>query len=416
MMRLKRFLGLLTLNIGVIAILFEITLRLFPGVIPPTLLYRFSEHLKSEIAPGRYSTKAASRLVERSDGGPSFRIRVPSAKAVYGYQDPGSINEVEMDEIGFCNAPNTYAPENISIVALGDSFTWCTTIKIEDAWPAKLSALSDQSVYNLGNPSIGLYEYLELLEQFGIQKKPEIVVMNVYEGNDIRDAIRFKDFQENKPREDKEIAPLLFRLREKFAHTRIGNRSYSVNLAVATARQLYVTLPVKIKGDEINYQYNILADKKTILFNLQNTDTDEVSVAQTVIKDPDTLNVFDDALIKFISLANKHTFVPVVVYTPTSYTTHMNDAELNNPKIAESLKEFSNLQREYFKQQASTLGFNFIDATQLFQSEQQQYNQAGNLLYYQTNLHLTKHGHQLLAEAISEGLSSLTNSRDQPNN
>ena len=49
------------------------------------------------------------------------------------------------------------------------------------------------TTYNLGVPGVGPYEYLEILRRFGLALEPRIVLLNIYEGNDLRDAVRFDE-------------------------------------------------------------------------------------------------------------------------------------------------------------------------------------------------------------------------------
>ena len=45
----------------------------------------------------------------------------------------------------------------------------------------------------MGVGGIGPYEYVQVLKQFGLQRRPRIVIMNIYEGNDLRDTLRYWD-------------------------------------------------------------------------------------------------------------------------------------------------------------------------------------------------------------------------------
>jgi lysophospholipase L1-like esterase len=79
----------------------------------------------------------------------------------------------------------------VDVVAIGDSFTWCSGLRAEDAWPAQLAPLLGRTVWNLGRGGIGLHEELQILRRFGLAKRPRVVILNFYEGNDLRDALRF---------------------------------------------------------------------------------------------------------------------------------------------------------------------------------------------------------------------------------
>ena len=51
--------------------------------------------------------------------------------------------------------------------------------------------------YNLSVAGIGPYEYVELLRRYGLPLGPRVVVMNIYEGNDLRDVLKFVRHREN---------------------------------------------------------------------------------------------------------------------------------------------------------------------------------------------------------------------------
>jgi hypothetical protein len=183
-------------------VLLEISLRLFPGLIPPFLLAEFHPAARQRVAESLgYPTDRTVRLLPRSDGGPPHLTRVfrPRASVTLEVPDTGFVKTVTMDDEGFCNpAPvREEGPDGARrpLVALGDSFTWCTGVRPQETWPARLEAILGEPAVNLGSPGIGLYEYLQIYEQFGAARHPRVVVLNLYEGNDLRDAQRFQAYR-----------------------------------------------------------------------------------------------------------------------------------------------------------------------------------------------------------------------------
>jgi hypothetical protein len=61
---------LILYNLFVVWLLLEITLRIFPNVIPPVVLIHFEPNLRGEIAKGRFKTKDQVITLDRDDGGP----------------------------------------------------------------------------------------------------------------------------------------------------------------------------------------------------------------------------------------------------------------------------------------------------------------------------------------------------------
>ena len=66
---------------------------------------------------------------------------------------------------------------------------------------------------------------------------------------------------------------------------------------------------------------------------------------------------------------------------------------------------FSREQRRFFERQGEELGYVFVDLSGALQSAASSDSQQ--LLYYRGHLHLTHHGHKVVAEALGETLRSL---------
>src|SRR5882724_6829876 len=136
----------------------ELGLRLFPGLIPLTLLKYFGAATRDDIAdrldlPGRINVYE----LKRSDGGPPLRLYKPNAKVAMplrGAEEPGA---VALDRNGFCNADDAINDlPRLDIVAVGDSFTYCSGLRPADAWPAQLASRTGRSVLSLGHPGVGV--------------------------------------------------------------------------------------------------------------------------------------------------------------------------------------------------------------------------------------------------------------------
>ncbi len=261
--------------------LIEIGLRLFPSVIPIELLYRFHEVPRAEIAHRlNLPTKDDTILIERDDGGPPLRVFKPATKISYTFNDPGVVNTMVMDEAGFCNPPeNPYNLPTIDIITIGDSFTWCPTIESKDTWTSELSQLTNLSTYNLGLSGIGLYEYLQILEKFGLQKSPKIVVKNIYEGNDLRDALKFQTRRDwtSVPSSPNSMYYKLF-------NSPLERYSYAVNLMLASISGLQALGYLDPPPPPSNFRYNLSFAEQNIPFNPQNVDADEIDYARMLFK------------------------------------------------------------------------------------------------------------------------------------
>lgn len=77
------------------------------------------------------------------------------------------------------------------ILAVGDSFTWGAGVSYDEAFvtlveQALQAAVPGTEVMNLGVPAWGPDEELHLLRTYGIQFNPDLVLLNVFVGNDIQ--------------------------------------------------------------------------------------------------------------------------------------------------------------------------------------------------------------------------------------
>ena len=399
-------------------VLFEIGLRLFPGLIPLNLLILFNEGPRVEIARRReLPTKDWDTVVvERDDGGPELRIYKPFTRLTWTV---GTYETVVMDEMGFCNLPqNSYQLPTIDIITLGDSFTACHAVTPQDTWSSQLSMLTGLSVYNLGRVKIGIHEYIQLLKKFGLQKSPRIVILNVYEGNDFRDARRYyRAVNKNAAQSDAtfvdNISSPLPPKSNFIGSDWLERHSYAFNLFLSLlsyADQTYFNPPPPNELEKINFKYRfVFLDEISIPFNSENVDRDEVQSARymtTLQTSSEVLDAIEDALKTFVDLSEQYDFVPVVTYTPSAHTAYVEYVVFDDPNLTGLMPSFSHEQRQYLNAKSKELGYVFIDFTPSLQAAAQA-NGPQKLLYYPLDLHLTPAGHAAVANILNQALNDL---------
>ncbi len=118
--------------------------------------------------------------------------------------------------------------------------------------------------------------------------------------------------------------------------------------------------------------------------------------------------IFTEALRTYVDLAEENNFAPIVTYTPSAHTAYVAYTNFDNPSVKELMSQFSQQQRDFFKTKADELGYVFIDMTPAMQAAVAPDTTPETLLYYQTNLHLTDQGHQVVADTLSQALQDLT--------
>ena len=394
--------------VGIVGVLVEIALRVAPGaLIPLRLLERFEPSLRDGIARELgLNTASQTWILERDDGGPLLRLFKPHATVSYDVGD-GIRHSYAMDELGFCNAArDAWSRAQIDVLAIGDSFTACLIGSPEATWPSQLGQLLGLSTYNFGLSGIGPYEYVQILRRFGLSKHPRVVVMHLYEGNDLRDAL-FVQAARGAPRpvalggaERYDLAPVL-------DHP-LGRNSRAVDLAVVwTARALEGLRPLRsAAAAAVDFRYELRLGERVFAFNPQNTDQDEVRHARALQLGAVSLAVFDEPLERFAAMAREHGFVPIVSYAPSAHTVYAPFVHFADPALAELMPWFSAAQRRHLAERAGALGLVWVDQTPAFQAAARE-RQGRDLLYEATALHCSVSGHRLSAEILAQVIRGL---------
>lgn len=408
----KRFIALAATAVLAFVVPFELALRLVPAAIPLSLLTEFEPALRSAIAKERKLQRVEDTvIVPRDDGGPADRMWIYKAgvEVTEPFDEPGIVATVRMDDLGFCNSrADAYAKlDRLDIAAIGDSFTFCTNVEPVDTWPEVLARDTAARVYNFGMPGRGLHEYLQALKSFALSKQPRFVVIAIYEGNDLRDAVRFHEAGDGTDAKAQRPCPFgsdsACSRHESLKHGVLGRNSYVFNLALAGVWRLAYNR----NKNEIDFRYDIrFPDGAKITFNSRNGDLDEVTYARALVRDEVSVDLFDRPLAELVTLGRTHGFTPIVVYVPSAYTAYEQLAEFDDTTVERTLKEFSDRQRAYFARKAGELGYRYRDLTPPLQRAAAELP-SSQPLYFRTNVHLTPAGHGVVAAAVAEDLAGL---------
>ena len=395
----------------------EVALRVAPGaLIPQKLLRRFQADVRSAIAQ-EIGLANASQMwtLARDDGGPELLLRKPGSEIVWDFHDGHARQAIRMDENGFCNAPSDrYDRDPIELVVLGDSFTECVVTDPARTWPSRLGALTGRSVYNLGKGGIGPYEYLQIFERFGVPKHPSVVVMSVYEGNDLRDAVLYHDYVEARRRGEQPTTELAgdrntdpIDYQAALDHP-LGRHSRAVDLLVVGAGQLFESVHnqwLRATGgkapERVDFRYTLALPGRDVPFNVQNADESEVRFARMLHEGTVSLDAFDAALERLAALAREHGFRAIVSYAPSANTAYGAYVRYDDPALAELMPWFSAEQRRHLAARCEALGLEFVDLTPAFEAAVRE-RDADHLLYHPVNVHYTPDGHEVAAQALAQ--------------
>lgn len=100
---------------------------------------------------------------------------------------------VRTDGEGFRN--DSAIPERLDVAALGDSFTDALTLPVELSWPGRLEARLGRRVRNYGVAGFGPQQELRVLRDLVLPRRPRVVVVAFFAGNDIPGAALFDEFE-----------------------------------------------------------------------------------------------------------------------------------------------------------------------------------------------------------------------------
>ena len=144
-----------------------------------------------------------------------------------------------------------------------------------------------------------------------------------------------------------------------------------------------------------------------IPFNPGNENIDEPIYADKVRSGEISFDIYSEALRNFSDLSKQYKFTPVVLYLPSAYTAYQSYINFSDQQINGLMDQFSREQRKFFKDNDKSLGYLFIDATDHLEEIAPAYREPEKLLYFPSNLHLTPHGHKVVADYLSQKLQPL---------
>jgi len=332
---------------------------------------------------------------KRTDGGPPFSLGAPNSVG-YAFMDKADIalgapEHYPADDNGLCN-PRGKAPlGKADILIAGDSFTTCQGAAPQDSASQKLQDLTGLSTYNLGIGNTGPYEYLEMLKRFA-HFKPRITVMNIYEGNDLRDILRYKRFVASggTSERDRELPPPAWSYAAQFfnAGFNLAKKSVQANFTAA---------------QEYNFRYSAPVGDRIMAMNISNKDPGEVERALQLRDGKISTDLFGEPLKNYVDWAKANGIVPVVTYIPSMYTAYEGTVTFEDPEVGKAVQAFSAAQRKWLAEHADSIGYNFVDLAPFFQETAAK----GVITHFPSNVHLTAKGEEVVAIHTAELLKKL---------
>ncbi len=161
-------------------VLSEVALRIMPRSLLP---HEFG------ILDRVYTARGAWQDMMSGDPYVGFKLK-PDLDILFpseGRNIPYKTTSYGLGEIGFRDIG---AKPPFSIVAVGDSFTLCDDVPVEACWVRHLAQRTGLSIGTLGVNGYSTLAEARILERYGLQFKPKVVLVGVYL-NDFKDNMNF---------------------------------------------------------------------------------------------------------------------------------------------------------------------------------------------------------------------------------
>lgn len=121
-------------------------------------------------------------------------VRKPRVSWRQYNSDTNRVVDYQTDENGFRNPPGVTRAD---VVFIGDSYTEGAQVSEDETFVRRVATLSGLSVQNLGRSVYGPQQELIVLRKYALAYRPRVVVWQLFEGNDLRDAAVFAEWRKN---------------------------------------------------------------------------------------------------------------------------------------------------------------------------------------------------------------------------
>lgn len=378
--------------------LFEIALRLAPGLISLPFLAKFDSGLRADIAAATGLPTARQYRIfkseDRTDKGRDLALFEPNATYLWpadtADREAGALEVQTSDAYGFCNPAGAYEAAPIDILVLGGSVPSCTGVKPDQTFAAQLGKATDLKTYNMTVGGTGPDDYVEVLRAFGLALKPRMVVMAYAESNDVRDCKLHKAYVATGEGKKVERPASAF---NPMAY------SYALNFIYAGGSAIVKSLKRSAAQD---FRFTATVEGKPAAFNIRNGDLDELALARELQADPSQVENCRPALTQFVELARANNFVPVVMLVPAAYTAYGEATHFNDPAIAPAMTALHTIQHDWLAKEATGIGYVFTDETPAYTAAIKEKPAA----FFPSNVHFSATGQDALAQTYAPVLKS----------
>jgi len=305
----------------------------------------------------------------------------------YGISVPPQRYEATFDSNGF----RTDSLAHADVVALGDSFLEFG-LNESDTFSKRLEKRTGLRVSNLGLAWYGPYQYIHLLERYGIRQKPKYALFCFFEGNDIDDIEEYLKWQQGGAYHNWDqfsknfFQRYLIAIHQSvyYARLRIYERKHSEEYP---RKLVALSLNGKVYESKFNYMNDGRSDAE-------------------LLKTWDWIHL-REILGKFKELCVRNSIVPVVVFIPSKehiYTQYSSqNSGINWLNIRDQQIRSAPNREMAMIRLCEDLQITLVDLVPWFDS----LAKKGNLLYYPFDTHWNSEGRESAAAYIAGKLVEL---------
>lgn len=298
------------------------------------------------------------------------------------------------DEYGFRNPPSRH--ETWDVAVLGDSYIEFGVTEA-DTFSYRLEALSGLRTRNLGTGAYGPFQYVTVLNRYGVTPNLQYALFSFFEGNDISDVRKYLQWRDTG---------------EVYGNFDIPSKNVIQRYFMVVAQVVWIPLTQAIErilGYDASESDGLDAD--IAMINLGGEKIPTVFSYRNEERPPDELlmtsewTALKDLLRQFKAICLENVIVPIVMYIPTKAHIY---AEYTSPN---SGKNWSTIREPQIEAKGNTettlailcreLALELVSLTPAFARAAAE----GRFLYYAFDTHWNAEGRQVAAGVMADWLS-----------
>jgi hypothetical protein len=372
------------LSLAVCSFVVFVVLELFPSLIA----YMPFAHVRYYAYKGRvvlddelvYKNRPSSKVELRSFKGDLYRDS-------YGVDVKPMPYTAMFDKDGFRNGP--MPPAGWDVVVLGDSYVEFGHDE-DDTLTSRLAVLTGLTTRNLGTGGYGPFQYVRVLQRYGLTPRPKHALFCFFEGNDIEDIRNYVRWRENA---------------EAYGNFHQTGKNLVQRYLMALRDVVFAPLaralrgPLRTPADLVTLKVGG-ADIKTVFsYEIEARKSDDLLKM-------DEWRILKELLGQFKAICAENNIVPIVVYIPTKAHIYAEYSTADSGAKWMTIRDQQIAARANVETAVRSLcrevGVELISLSPAFERAARQ----GTFLYYPFDTHWNSEARQLSATVLAEALSS----------